>query len=67
MATGRKAARDLLYGRRAGRWAEDWTDEDEARYLADVAAKHAADDKRAAGEAQGDLFSVAEETGPDDT
>lgn len=26
------SARDLRYGRRAGRWAEDWTDEDEARY-----------------------------------
>lgn len=26
------SARDLRYGRRGGRWAEDWSDEDEARY-----------------------------------
>ena len=28
------SARDIRYGRRGGRWAEDWTDEDEARYQA---------------------------------
>lgn len=28
------SARDLRYGRRGGRWAEPWTDEDEARYQA---------------------------------
>lgn len=26
------SARDLRYGRRGGRWAEPWTDADEARY-----------------------------------
>ena len=28
------SARDLRYGRRGGRWAEPWTDADEARYRA---------------------------------
>lgn len=28
------SARDLRYGRRGGRWAEHWTDADEARYQA---------------------------------
>ena len=28
------SARDLRYGRRGGRWADTWTDEDEARYQA---------------------------------
>lgn len=28
------SARDLRYGRRGGRWAEPWSDEDEARYQA---------------------------------
>lgn len=31
------SARDLRYGRRGGRWAEPWTDEDEARYQAALA------------------------------
>lgn len=32
------SARDLRYGRRGGRWAEGWSDEDEARYLAATTA-----------------------------
>lgn len=32
------AARDLRYGRRGGAWAEDWSDDDEARYQAALAA-----------------------------
>lgn len=31
------SARDLRYGRRGGRWAEPWTDNDEARYQAALA------------------------------
>lgn len=31
------SARDLRYGRRGGRWAEPWTDENEARYQAALA------------------------------
>lgn len=41
-------ARDLRYGRRGGRWAEDWTVDDEARYqaaLTERAETEAADDQ----------------------
>lgn len=31
------SARDLRYGRRGGRWAEPWTTQDEARYIAALA------------------------------
>lgn len=33
------SARDLRYGRRGGRWAEGWSDEDEARYQEALAAR----------------------------
>ncbi len=33
------SARDLRYGRRGGRWAEPWTDEDEAAYQAALTTK----------------------------
>lgn len=38
------SARDLRYGRRGGRWAEGWSDEDEARYQAAKAAAGDTDD-----------------------
>lgn len=38
------SARDLRYGRRGGRWAESWSDEDEARYQAALAERHPADE-----------------------
>ena len=31
------SARDLRYGRRGGRWADTWTADDEARYIAALA------------------------------
>lgn len=55
------SARDLRYGRRGGRWAEPWTDDDEARYQAAKKAKAAADEARAADHAQGDLFAQGDD------
>lgn len=51
------SARDLRYGRRGGRWAETWTDDDEARYQAALADR-AADD---AEQDQPSLFDVQED------
>lgn len=53
------SARDLRYGRRGGRWVEDWTDEDEARYQAALADRNGTE-----GEPdQPSLFDVDEEDG----
>lgn len=38
------SARDLRYGRRGGRWAEPWTEKDEARYHAALAEQQARQD-----------------------
>jgi len=47
------AARDLRYGRRGGMWAEDWSDEDEARYQA---AKKTTQDQADTDDDQPSLF-----------
>lgn len=52
------SARDLRYGRRGGRWAEGWSDEDEARYQA---AKTATDATADAGDEQLGLFDAENE------
>lgn len=49
------SARDLRYGRRGGRWAEGWTDDDEARYQA---AKLAAERNAASDDDQPGLFDL---------
>lgn len=51
------SARDLRYGRREGRWAEGWSDEDEARYQE---AKRTAEQTAAVDDDQPGLFDVGE-------
>lgn len=51
------SARDLRYGRRGGRWAEGWSDEDEARYQE---AKRATEAQADTDDAQPGLFDGEE-------
>ena len=55
------SARDLRYGRRGGRWAEGWSDEDEARYQE---AKLTAERSAAEGD-HPSLFDTPDDDGPE--
>lgn len=52
------SARDLRYGRRGGRWAEGWSDEDEARYQAAKAAAGDTTDETPVDDDQPALFDL---------